>query len=209
MDGGVIWSDSRFEDMGISASCLIALAADPRNSGQLYAAFQNGGVFKSMDTGATWQAANSGLSLGSPYRTAVALAIDPGNPGTVYAVSFSGVFKSTDDGISWNPASAGLPDWSSQYGTPGDPRVFPRLTVDPRNSARVYLGITLDGVQRLFQSSDGGASWIDSGLALFSDSVSFGGLTISSQGPNTLYAGTSRAGVLAFTPLAPAARAKD
>jgi hypothetical protein len=188
--------------MGVLASCLFALVVDPQSSENLYVAFQNGGVFKSTDGGATWNAANSGLSPGNPFYSAVALAIDPGSPRTVYTVSFSGIFKSTDGGTSWIRANSGLPDWSSKYGKPGDPLLFPRLAVDPQNSARVYLAIPLDGAQRVFQSSDGGASWIDSGLAVPGASSSVGGLAsslaISSRGPSTVYAG-SLTGVFALT----------
>ena len=196
VDGGMTWSETRFKDMGVSASCVLDLAVDPQNSGNLYAAFQYGGVYKSTDEGATWNAANSGLPPRGAYfppYSAVALAIDPGSSRTVYVVSFSGVFKSTDGGSSWNSASSGLPDWSSEL---GDCCFRPRVAVDPQNSARVYLGIAKDGVH-LYQSPDGGASWTDSGLAVSGGSLWFGGLAISPQG--TVYAGSPSAGVFALS----------
>jgi hypothetical protein len=96
--------------------------------------------------------------------------------------------------MSWNPASTGLPDllpdWSLQ-----ECCFRPRLAVDPQNSAKVYLGITVDG-GGVFQSSDGGASWIDSGFVASGIAAWFGGLAISSQG--TVYAGSTGQGVVAF-----------
>jgi photosystem II stability/assembly factor-like uncharacterized protein len=198
VDGGMSWSHSLFKDMGVSAGCVLELVVDPQNSGNLYAAFYYGGVFKSTDAGATWKAANSGLSPGdgSVYQ-AVALAIDPGSPSTVYTVSSSGVFKSSDGGMSWTPSSSGLPDWSSEL---EDDCIClrPRLAVDPQDSARVYLGITIGRADRVFQSSDGGTSWIDTGLVVSASSW-FGGLVISSQGPSTVYAGSFGEGVFAFS----------
>jgi hypothetical protein len=207
MEELVSWSGTLFTDMGVSATCLLAVAVDPQNSRNLYAAFQVGGVFKSTDAGATWNAAISGLppssyysgnpfySAGSPFYSGVALAIDPSNHSTVYTVSFSSVFKSTDGGMSWNPASTGLPDllpdWYLQ-----EYCFRPRLAVDPQNSARVYLGIAVDGAPHVFQSSDGGASWIDSGLVASGLADWFGGLAISSQ--RTVYAGSPGQGVFAF-----------
>jgi hypothetical protein len=46
-----------------------------------------------------------------PYGgSARALAIDPQNPGTIYAGTSGGVFKTTDGGTSWNAANACLRD---------------------------------------------------------------------------------------------------
>jgi photosystem II stability/assembly factor-like uncharacterized protein len=198
VDGGVSWWHTLFTDLGIAASCVLSLAVDPQNSGQLYAAFQRGGVFKSTDAGATWSEANSGLMPGTPLfvSSAVALAIDPASPTTIYTVSSAGVFKSADGGISWNPASSGLPDWSSGL---ADCCFRPRLAVDPTNSARLYLGIAVDGAQHVFQSSDSGASWIDSALVVPAAGLWFGGLAISTQDPSTVYAGSPGQGVFAFS----------
>jgi photosystem II stability/assembly factor-like uncharacterized protein len=154
VDGGMSWSHSLFKDMSVSAGCVLELVVDPQDSDNLYAAFQYGGVFKSTDAGTTWKAANSGLSLGTSLSVynALALAIDPGSPGTVYTVSSSGVFKSSDGAMSWNPVGSGLPDWSSEL---DDCCFRPRLAVDPHDSARVYLEIAVDGAHHVFQSSDG------------------------------------------------------
>jgi photosystem II stability/assembly factor-like uncharacterized protein len=198
VDGGMSWSHSLFKDMGVSASCVLELVVDPQDSGNLYAAFQYGGVFKSTDAGTTWKAANSGLSPpGTPFSSAVALAIDPGSPSTVYTVSSFGVFKSSDGGMSWHPANSGLPDWSSEELS--DCCFRPRLAVDPQDSARVYLGIAVDGAAHVFQSPDGGATWIDSGLQVSVGGYWFGGLAISSESPSTVYAGSRGQGVFAFT----------
>jgi photosystem II stability/assembly factor-like uncharacterized protein len=200
VDGGLTWTDSLFKDLGVPATCVVALVIDPQTPANLYAAFRYGGVFKSTNAGATWKAANSGLKAAncclSPWPedspSYVALAIDPGSPGTVYTVSSSGVFKTSDGGMSWKPASSGLPDWSSKFGE--FCCFYARLVVDPQNSARVYLGISVDTVDNVFQSRDAGVSWKDSGASSW-----FGGLAISSQGPSTVYAGSPGHGVFAMT----------
>ena len=77
------------------------LAVDPVTPGTLYAGMNGGGVFKSTDSGVTWDESNGGLT----YTGVLGLAIDPLMPSTLYA-SMSGnqgVFKSTDAGGSWEP----------------------------------------------------------------------------------------------------------
>jgi hypothetical protein len=90
---------------------------DPTSSNIVYAG-GDGGIYKSVDGGATWSPA---VLLTTPV---IALAVDPAAPSTVYAGTFDqGVLKSSDDGASWAPAATGLPDqrWSElgagQYGS--------------------------------------------------------------------------------------------
>jgi photosystem II stability/assembly factor-like uncharacterized protein len=119
-----------------------------------------GGVYRSTDGGATWEARNGGLPTypifpGAESPTAVpvdALAIDPESPSTLFAALESvpghvpgGVYRSTDAGATWTPASDGLPL----------PLSFRALALDPADPERVYPG-TPDGV---FRSLDGGGHW--------------------------------------------------
>lgn len=86
-----------------SSCCVYDLAIDPVTPTILYAGTPSG-VYKSMDGGATWNAANSGLTdLASPNPDVGALAIDPATPTTLYAGTGVGVFKSTDGAGSWSP----------------------------------------------------------------------------------------------------------
>jgi hypothetical protein len=64
-----------------------------------------GGVFKSIDRGETWFAAQNGL----PDTIFVnALAIDPSAPARIYAATQQGVFRSIDAAASWTPINSGL-----------------------------------------------------------------------------------------------------
>src|SRR5262245_11885729 len=90
-----------------------ALAVDPTTPNALYAGTRDSdldgdgaGVSKSMDGGATWGAASTGLPSGitseSPAFAINALAIDRTTPGIVYAGTNDGVFKSMDAGGTWS-----------------------------------------------------------------------------------------------------------
>src|ERR1035438_4060631 len=102
------------------------LAIDPPTPATLYAAEYGGGVFKSINGGASWSASSSGLTnLG-----VLALVIDPSNPATLYAGTVNGgLFKSSNGGASWSASNPGLP-----Y----DVRA---LAIDPWNPATLYAGI--------------------------------------------------------------------
>jgi len=84
------------------------LAVDPTNSTIMYAGSANGGVWKTIDDGATWSPITDAL----PYSAIGAIAINPNNSneiwigtgdvnisGTMYAGN--GVYKSTDAGLTW------------------------------------------------------------------------------------------------------------
>lgn len=94
---------------GPDGGLVRVLAVDPRTPTTLYAA-TSGGVFKSLDGGTRWTAANRGLG----FRPVVALAVDPVTPATLYAATEEffggGVFKSADGGATWRAApNSGLP----------------------------------------------------------------------------------------------------
>ncbi len=192
---------------------VLDLAVDPTNTSIVYAATL-GGVFRSENRGASWTAANTGLT----HALVFDLAVDSTTSGTLYAATSGGVQKSRDHGRTWqvprlsggSRAVAVSPSnpkvlYASQQRTvfesndggstwiPGrilDSDVL-LLEVDPLAPGTVYAG-TLDG---LFRSTSGGASWIElangwpSGVAAVS-------LAIHPANPAILYAGTANGKVL-------------
>ena len=100
-DGGANWSALKAE-LPMPTNQFYAsdtVVIDPQDSNTLYASTRTG-VFKSVDGGASWNAVNIGLP--GPKATS-SLAIDPNQPGTLYAgISGGGLFKSTDGGARWS-----------------------------------------------------------------------------------------------------------
>jgi len=169
-DGGVTWSKT-----GAGLACPSSsqsFAIDPGNTSTLYAGCQGnvqnggGGVFKSTDGGATWNAASSGLPAFQAFPTEPwpastpvnALAIDPVHPNTLYAaigltVSYGGgLFQSTDGAASWSAVNGGLPDYL----------YIDSAAVDPLNPDTLYVA----GDAGVFRSTDGAASWTRAGSVL-------------------------------------------
>jgi photosystem II stability/assembly factor-like uncharacterized protein len=152
---------------------IVVLAIDPQTPSTLYAGTSGGylgggGVFKSMDGGASWTAIGptNGASIS-------ALGIDPRTPTTLYAATsdpVTAVYKSTDGGASWN--ATGLTGISVSS-----------LAIDPLTPTTLYAG-TDDAV---YKSTDGGASW--NATAGLTGRVS--SLVIEPLTPTTLYAGTT------------------
>jgi len=201
---GTLWGGTNvWTSIGPDGGNAHALAIDPQNPNIVYAS-TSGGVFKSVNGGANWSAANSGLPAGYFARS---LAIDPRNPSTVYAggsctvLGSCGIFKSTDGGTNWSPANSGLD---------GAVILVESLAIDPQNPSTVYAGTTacfqssgspgwVEGNENLcwrpgvFKTTNGGASWSSANSGLPWASVDFGfvtALAIDPQDPSTVYAGT-------------------
>ena len=110
---------------GLSKTQVQTLAIDPNTPTTVYAGTHDGGVFKSIDSGATWTATNTGLPS---IFWVNSLAIDPITPTIVYAGTWwGGVFKSTDGGAHWTANY----DYDNFVST---------LAIDPKNPAIVYAG---------------------------------------------------------------------
>lgn len=98
--------------LGPDGGAVTAVAVHPGDANIVYVGTDGGGVFKTVDGGLHWSAANRGL--GSVFLRS--LVIDPSAPDTLYAgtagTPFSlgnGVFKSMDGGKTWFERSEGLP----------------------------------------------------------------------------------------------------
>jgi photosystem II stability/assembly factor-like uncharacterized protein len=76
-----------------------------------------------------------------------AVAVDPGDPGTILAGTYgAGIYVSRDGGRTWTPSNAGL-----GKGT------VSRLAIDPNDSDVVYAALFDQG--GVYKSTDGGRTW--------------------------------------------------
>jgi photosystem II stability/assembly factor-like uncharacterized protein len=177
VDGSQSWQDSKL------VTCLSALVLDPLTPSTIYGATSDRGVVKSMDAGASWTSANTGLRRGS----VTALAIDPQTPGTLYAAVSSGtaggLFKSTDGASTWNLSGLTAAQVTgSAY--------ISALAIDPENTSTVYAATAdSDGTSgALWKSADAGATWQN---LLSSASNQVFAVIVNPQSSGTIYAATS------------------
>ena len=131
-----------------------------------------------MMAGGLRAAPNTGTSIGPSGGSAHAMAVDPANPGTVYAGTSAGVLKTTDGGANWRAANSGLPVGVHI------------LVIDPTDPNTVYAGSPATARPGIFKSTDGGASWLPAFSGLESSVQDVASIAIDPQNPGTIYAGT-------------------
>jgi len=159
-DGGKSWQKTLYVDARTGASDLAASAKEP---GVIYAGMwpyrrtgwssdsggTQGGLYKSMDFGATWQKLyGNGLPAGETGRIGVAVA--PSDPQRVYALIESKqglLWRSDDGGAHWKLVS-------SNTLINERPFYYTHVFVDPTNEDHLWaLSV------HLTVSTDGGVTW--------------------------------------------------
>jgi photosystem II stability/assembly factor-like uncharacterized protein len=167
---------------------VLSLAIDPTDADVVYAgtgAWVGGGhgVYKSTDGGETFAPANRGML---DYRIS-ALAVDPGQPETLYAGGDSGeLFKSTDGGQTWIDLTDNLR--VQRY---AQPRTIRGIVIDPAASETVYL---LGDNAGVLVSHDGGETCRQFGKPGDHDQPTFSAWTVAFTPQPVLIVGLEREG---------------
>src|SRR5262249_24462686 len=123
-DGGTSWVRLNSGLPGVSVGGPFALA--PSRPATIYSEDSAQALLLSQDRRATWAPANGQGSHSLPTGGIVGLAVDPANPGTVYAFK-GGLFKTTDGGASWD-----------EIVTPTDRNFITAVAIDPNAPSTVY-----------------------------------------------------------------------
>jgi photosystem II stability/assembly factor-like uncharacterized protein len=165
---------------------VIGFAVDPNNAARYYVAAASGGVWKTVNSGATWTPVfdkEGSYSIG-------AIVLDPKNPLTVWvgtgennsqrSVSYgNGVYRSDDGGKTWK--NVGLK--ASEH--------IGRIAIDPKDSETVYVAAQgplwgPGGDRGLYKTTDGGKSWKK--ILSISENTGVTDVVIDPQNPETIYA---------------------
>ena len=161
-DGGETWENVLFisEHTGCWQIHMdpvdpeIVYAVAHQRQRKLYTGVYGGpesGIYKSDDSGKTWNLLKAGLPSESVGR--IGLAISPVDPNVVFAMfeakENAGIYKSSDKGASWSKIS----DYSTSYGF-----YMHRLYCDPVDIDRIYA---MDVFMKV--SVDGGKTWKNAG----------------------------------------------
>ncbi|MEO6912602.1 MAG: hypothetical protein ABI182_01100, partial [Candidatus Baltobacteraceae bacterium] len=183
------FSHLKWREVGpaLSGGRVAAVAGTAANPKLYYLGSAGGGVWKTSNGGATWEA----VFAKQPVSAIGAVTIDPKNQNTVWVgtgeanprndVSYGdGVYKTTDGGKSWT--NMGL----------RATRHISRIAIDPRNPKVVIVGalgrLYADSPDRgIYRTADGGKTWTKTLYVGPQSGVS--DLAMDPNNPNTLYAG--------------------
>jgi photosystem II stability/assembly factor-like uncharacterized protein len=163
-----------------------AICGVPSQPNAFYMAPVNGGVFKSIDYGRTWQP----IFDDQPTASIGAVAVAPSNPDIVYVGSGEGlhrpdlsvgdgVYKSTDAGKTW--MHLGLRDGQQ----------IPQVAVDSKNPDRIFVAVAghpygPNEERGVYRSLDGGKTFEK---VLYSDeNVGASDVQIDPSNPQIVYA---------------------
>jgi len=183
IDGGRTWTKVLYRSPNTGA---VDLVMDPKDPNTLYAGmwqrvrrkwsdprvepnYTEGGVWKTIDGGATWQPVNTGLPE-PRFRGRIGLDIARSNPNVVYAVIDNydagraakpgendaygrplpansniikgmEVYRSDDRGVTWRRTSGQTPETAAQMMDLGNTYnwVFTQIRVDTKNENKVYV----------------------------------------------------------------------
>ncbi len=144
-DGGKTWQPAAGglpTDMPANTG-VADLILDPQHPNVLYVALQRHGVWRSDDGGDSWSNAAGGVL--AEDEDVVALAIAPGAPSVVYALSADGVHVL--DGGAWKAKSRGLP---------ASDVVYNDIALDPTDADTLYIATSPTG---LYRTTNAGRQW--------------------------------------------------
>ena len=185
-DSGVNWTRTTIH------STIYALQVAPNDSQIVYAGTPDG-VYKTLDGGGVW------TKIGLAGAQVNALAIQPGDPLTVYAgtgvssqssTEIIGIFMSDDGGATWQQTL-------TREIIPGVAEIndVKTILIDPSNPQRIYAGVgsfalSFDDFSVIFRSTDGGLTWTNLDMA---EDIAIFSLAITPPGhiPAAVYAAAS------------------
>src|SRR2546426_1471441 len=180
--------------------CLHTILPDPANSKRMHIAISTGGVYRTDDGGANWQARNIGVraqflppeqwypEFGQCVHKIVS---HPSHPGRLFLQNHWGLYRSDDGGDSWQDIANGVPSdfgfaMEIDHHDPNTAFIIPLESDEFRCTPEAKL--------RVYRTRNGGDSWepLTNGLPQENafETVLRDGLTGDEAEPMGLYFGT-------------------
>lgn len=152
------------------------LAQHNLDADTFYAVVQNQGIWKSVDSGVTWENMSKEWR---EYKDAVKvsdIAVDVNRPDTFIVASSYGLLRTTDGGETWESVSL--------LTKPNEAKIY-SIAIDPQDTRKIYY--TTDST--LYRSSDAGQTWETRALPV---SGALTEILVDPKLSNVLYMGVNR-----------------
>ncbi|MFQ5334540.1 MAG: glycosyl hydrolase [Flavobacteriales bacterium] len=182
------FSGLKFRSIGpaLTSGRIADIAVNPENHSEYYVATASGGVWKTVNSGVTYEPVfdNEGS------YSAGCVAIDPSNPHVIWvgtgennnqrSVGYGdGVYKSEDDGLTWKKMGLEHTEHIS------------KIIVHPDNSKTVYVAAygplwSKGGDRGLYKTTDGGKTW--ERVLYISENTGISDIALHPQNPDIIYA---------------------
>ena len=154
---------------------LHSILVDPRNSNHLYIGMSSGGVFESLDRGASWRPLNKGCVadfLPDPNaeygHDPHCVRLHPRMPDRLYQQNHCGIYRMDRPSENWIRIGNAMPKKVGDIGFPLvlHPRNPDTLWVFPMDGTTVWPRTSPEGKPAVFRSTNAGKTWIrqDKGL---------------------------------------------
>src|SRR6266404_5464735 len=182
-----LFSEMRWRCIGpFRGGRTVAITGVPHQPTVFYIAAVNGGVWKTTDTGNTWEPIFDGQASGSVG----AIAVAPSDPNVIYVGSGEGLQRpdlSTGDGVYKSPDAGKT--WT-HLGLP-DAQQITAILVDPKDSNRIFAAVQghpygPNSERGVFRSTNGGQSFEK--LLYKDENVGAADLAFDPSNSNTIYA---------------------
>ena len=150
---------------GFGGQAFHTLLPHPGDPDRLLAAISTGGVYRTEDGGATWEASNTGVKAEffpgernyPEFGQCVhKVARDCEDPDRLFLQNHGGVYRSDDGGRSWQDIAPGLP---SEFGFAVVAHPHRARTAYTFPIADAGARWPVDGKARVARTTDGGESW--------------------------------------------------
>jgi photosystem II stability/assembly factor-like uncharacterized protein len=214
-DGGRTWREAA----ELKEEALHSMTQSSKNPNMLIVG-TNRGVYRSMDSGESWQQLPTQSAPG--LINVESLAIDPRNTNVIYAGTWYLPYKTTDGGQTWTNIKNGIIDDSDIFAINLDPRNADHViasacsgiyeTTNAGTSWRKVQGIpsqsrrtrailqhpSLSGIvyagttEGFWRSTNGGESW----MLTTSKQIEINSIAVHPSNPETVYIGTNNYGVM-------------
>lgn len=144
-DAGATWLPLTDELASLAHGAVAVSLSNPdiviAGTGEYTTRSQGGGIFRSVDAGASWERIGATLTVGSAFS---GIAIHPTNPDIIHITTSLGYRRTVNGGLSWQAATTGLSSGACSS-----------LVMDPFDPDTIYVAKHNVGI---FKSVDGGVT---------------------------------------------------